>query len=50
MGEVVGVNRDFGYISAEIKPYAQRSRLGYLWLIDTAFPVQSSAPQSLLVP
>lgn len=51
VGEVVSVNRDFGYISAEIKPYAQRSKLGYLWLIDTAFPMQSSAPQqSLLTP
>ena len=51
VGEVVSVNHDFGYISAEIKPYAQRSRLGYLWLIDTTFSMQASAPpQSLLTP
>lgn len=50
VGEVVSVNQDFGYISAEIKPYAQHSSLGYLWLVDTGFPMQSRAPQSLLAP
>ena len=43
VGEVVSINHDFGYISAEIKPYAQRSKLGYLWLVDTLLHKQSVA-------
>ena len=41
VGEVSAVNTDFGYISAEIKPYAQSSTLGYVWLVDTGAKTQS---------
>lgn len=46
VGEVVSVNYDFGYISAEVKPYAQHSGLGYMWLVDTNIPIQTSAKEA----
>ncbi len=47
VGEVVSVSYDFGYISAEVKPYAQQSGLGYMWLIDTAIPIQTSTKEGM---
>ncbi len=38
VGEVVSVSDDYGYITAEVKPYAQQFNLGYVWLIDTNIP------------
>lgn len=46
VGEVASVNKDFGYISAEIKPYAQSSSLGYVWLVDTQVEQQIAEEKS----
>ena len=46
VGEVSSVNTDFGYISAEIKPYAQSFSLGYVWLVDTGVPLQTKEEAS----
>ncbi len=42
VGEVVSIRRDYGYITAEIHPYAKNFNLGYIWLVDTKMPLQAS--------
>ncbi|PAF47763.1 rod shape-determining protein MreC [Helicobacter sp. 12S02634-8] len=35
VGKVISVAQNYGYITAEVAPYAQKNHLDYVWLIDT---------------
>jgi len=35
VGEVVSISNDYGYITAEVKPYSHNFGMGYVWLVDT---------------
>lgn len=41
VGEVVSVSHDYGYITAQVKPYAKNFDLDYIWLVDTKVPSQT---------
>lgn len=35
VGQITSVAQNYGYITAEVSPYAKKNHLGYMWLIDT---------------
>ncbi|PAF44790.1 rod shape-determining protein MreC [Helicobacter sp. 11S02596-1] len=35
VGQITSITQNYGYITAEVSPYAKKNHLDYMWLVDT---------------